>query len=222
MNKIFLATSGAIEPEDELIDKLKELSERYDGKVAGVIKYNDEMILKNPETLVEILKETDATHVFFIDSHFAVSEIINDCMMSHEADRLGIKLVDVLEGKEVQELANAIPRSLKDEVKVIYEKIKQLDTHEMSHRLQDEPSNQEEPFYQKNQNIVILSNHAVHEEEVRDYARQYILEHYKKDELKRVCGIHFEEFDKEVENRLNELIEEMGNLKFLIYNDIDS
>lgn len=62
----------------------------------------------------------------FREKNFAISEVINDCMICNEAERLGIKLIDVTEGKEVQEVINSIPKKFSDQVKSLKEKAEQL------------------------------------------------------------------------------------------------
>lgn len=59
-------------------------------------------------------------------------------------------------------------------------------------------------------------------DEVKSYAQQYLVDHFIEDRLTKVCGLHFGQFDKNMEKKLSELIEELENLKIIIYNDIDS
>lgn len=216
MNKIFLATSGPIKPEDELIDKLEELSKKYDGDIVGILDYKEEMLFERPQVFVEGLKEMDATHIFFIEHNFVVSEVINDCMICNEANRLGIKLIDVTMGKEVQEVINAIPKTFGDQIKSLTKKVEQLNMHTISDGFQNSQHDENK------QNVAIISDHSVSGDEVKGYAQQYLVEHFIEDRLKKVCGIRFGEFDKNIEKKLNELIEELGNLKIVVYNNIDS
>ena len=216
MNKIFLATSGQIKPEDELIDKLEELSIKYDGDIVDILDYKEEMLFERPQVFVEGLKEMDATHIFFIEQNFVFSEVVNDCEISREAERLGIKLIDVTMGKEVQEIINTIPKTFGDQIKALTKKVEQLNMHTISDGFQNSQHDENK------RNVVIISDGSVSGDEVKSYAQQYLVEHFIEDRLKKVCGIRFGEFDKKIEKKLNELIEELGNLKIVIYNDIDS
>lgn len=233
MNKIFLATSGPIKPEDELIDKLEELSKKYDGDIVGILDYKEEMLFERPQVFVEGLKEMDATYIFFIEQNFVFSEVINDCVISKETERLGIKLIDVSSGKEVQEIIDAMPKSFIDKVKA-FKETEFLNMTMISEHLQNDHKNQDHEnlqHFQKIQNdqhdenkrnVVIISDHSVSGDEVKSYAQQYLVDHFIEDRLTKVCGLHFGEFDKKIEKKLNDLIEELGNLKIIIYNDIDS
>lgn len=216
MNKIYLVTSGQIKPEDELIDKLEELSIKYDGDIVGILDYKEEMLFERPQVFVEGLKEMDATHIFFIEQNFVFSEVVNDCEISREAERLGIKLIDVTMGKEVQEIINTIPKTFGDQIKALTKKVEQLNMHTISDGFQNFQHDENK------RNVVIISDGSVSGDEVKSYAQQYLVEHFIEDRLKKVCGIRFGEFDKKIEKKLNELIEELGNLKIVIYNDIDS
>lgn len=199
-----------------MIDKLEELSKKYDGDIVGILDYKEEMLFERPQVFVEGLKEMDATHIFFIEHNFVVSEVINDCVISKEAERLGIKLIDVTMGKEVQEVINAIPKTFGDQIKSLTKKVEQLNMHTISDGFQNSQHDENK------QNVAIISDHSVSGDEVKGYAQQYLVEHFIEDRLKKVCGIRFGEFDKNIEKKLNELIEELGNLKIVVYNNIDS
>lgn len=228
MNKIFLATSGQIKPEDELIDKLEELSIKYDGDIVGILDYKEEMLFERPQVFVEGLKEMDATHIFFIEQNFVFSEVVNDCVISKEAERLGIKLIDVSSGKEVQEIIDAMPKSFIDKVKA-FKETEFLNMTMISERLKNYHENlqhfqkiQNDQHDENKRNVVIISDHSVSGDEVKGYAQQYLVDHFIEDKLTKVCGLHFGEFDKKIEKKLSELIEELEKLKIIIYNDIES
>lgn len=181
-------------------ERIHSLAEDYEGRVAGVICCPKMQFIAGIDQLKDMLMKLEPDYVFFTEHDCLFSEIKNDCLLSKQMDKAGIKLIDVLEGEEMRRLINKMPAHIVNALK------------ENDVLITDEIE-----FEGDEENVLIISDGSANKKELSIFNEAMALGN-----VNTVANVSFSRYDKAMCNDIRSVIENFDINRIIVFNDIAS